>query len=195
MVAITSSSHREQDSTTFATIYHLAYSTLIGLAEQMVGDRQCAEDIIQDVLLQVWQEGKFASNTSGLLAQLENAVSTRCQRVMGEVLLESSEVVEERETPWFAVEQAVFADQTLTPVAIALQSLPVRYRKVIEARYLEGLSFTETARVLHLTPVVLQKRMGVALRTMKRFLRESSRVEEWFLGATSTPRSGMNPVR
>ncbi len=171
----------------FEEIFHLAHSTLLEMAEHIVGDRQHAEDIVQDVLLQAWQEG----HADKCLARWENAVVARCQRVMEEeALLEYTGVHEEMNSAaWPVIEQAVSVDRTPTPVAIAFQSLPVRYRRVLELRFLEGLSFTETAQALHLPPFVLKQQMGAALRSMKRFLRESAQVEEWF---TSTP---LNLVR
>jgi len=168
-------------TTTFITMYHQAFPLLLENAENMGVDRQNAEDIIQECLLQAWQEGNAVVEEQDVLARWGDVVEAQCQRFLEkEALLCTTGVLEENFVIWPIFEQAVVMDQSPTAVDTALQRPPIRYRRVLELRYIEGLTFRQTCAVLHVSRKALKQRAEKAAQNLRREMHKAAAVEAWF---------------
>jgi RNA polymerase sigma-70 factor (ECF subfamily) len=163
------------DARSFAEVVHQTHVTLLELATGLLGDRERAEDVVQDVLLAAYASFAPGSNLGKLAARLRQLVSQRCQlelRGSGQVQVEYAGVHLTLAAPGRSVgvdeEAELPLEQEL--IALALQSLPGRFRTPLELRYLEGLSLAETGRVLRMKEGVLRKRLAASLRHLKRAL-------------------------
>ena len=60
----------------------------------------------------------------------------------------------------------------------AIMRLPLKYREVILLKYRQGLNNEEIARLLHLTPMAVSRRMHKAYEQLKTFLEEGESSDE-----------------
>jgi RNA polymerase sigma factor (sigma-70 family) len=144
-----------------------AYAVLLPYAQKQENDWDRAQDVIQETLVQVWQRGAVtACDTTmqiTLIKQMRRVITMQLeqQRASGKALHTFEQAAAEK-----------MASQEELLVSFAFLDLPDELRQVLELRYIDQLSFKETARVLGLNHNVLAKRLGVAVRHLKRGFEE-----------------------
>src|SRR5262249_39227907 len=65
----------EQDA--FEAIFKLYYAQLVGVAENMLRDRQGAEDVVQDVMVELWRRREALTVEASIRAYLFRSVRNR----------------------------------------------------------------------------------------------------------------------
>lgn len=136
------------------------------------GDRQRAEDLVQETLVRAWQHPEalradaFDSVRPWLLTVARRlAIDARRARQarppeVGDAVLESARVIAdhaERSAATLDVREAV---KTLTP----------RHREVLVLVYFQGASVAEAAEALGIPPGTVKSRAYYALRALRRML-------------------------
>ncbi|MEV6075483.1 sigma-70 family RNA polymerase sigma factor [Streptomyces sp. NPDC052069] len=141
---------------------------LLGLT---FGDRQRAEDLLQETLLRAWQhpeafDAPYDSMRPWLFTVGRRlAIDARRSRRARPVEV-SDAVLETAPAPQNTAESAV---RTLD-VRKAVRTLSPEHRAVLVQIYFRGLSVTETARVLGIPPGTVKSRSYYALRLLSRNL-------------------------
>ncbi|MFB7918258.1 sigma-70 family RNA polymerase sigma factor [Streptomyces sp. NPDC056061] len=141
---------------------------LLGLT---FGDRQRAEDLLQETLVRAWQhpeafDASYASMRPWLFTVARRlAIDARRSRQarpveVGDVVLET---VAEEEDPAEATVSAL-------DVREAVRDLGPEHRAVLVQMYFRGLSVDETAQVLGIPPGTVKSRSYYALRRLSRSL-------------------------
>ena len=156
----------------FADVVQKAYPALLRLAQRL-GEE--GEDLVQEVILQIWQQGAEAAvEPDALHSRLEMAVITQCAQRSVRIY---DDMQRRNDIPWPVVEaeQAGDQDHLPSPIAVAFEDLPGKYRRVLRLRYIDGLPFYRTARILHLRPGQLDKQLEAALD----LLRQNTIAEEY----------------
>ena len=154
-------------------LYERYAAILLGVALSVLrGSRQEAEDLLHDVLLEVWQHaGDYDRNRGTVRTWMTLRMRSRAfDRLKSAsrsrtVSLEDAPGAEERArrneggaTPEMAPDFA--------KVRSALSELPVEQRQVIELQYFEGLSCSEAAVRLELPIGTVKSRVAAALRKL-----------------------------
>lgn len=159
------------DETLVRSLYHEHAGPLLRYAVHLTsGDRQRAEDIVQETLLRAWQHPDAIAGRPArpwLFAVARNlavdAYRARKARPheVGEGALELIPAPDE-------------ADRALESwaVAEALQSLRPDHRNVLMETYYRGRSVAEAAAVLGIPPGTVKSRTFYALRALKLALEE-----------------------
>jgi RNA polymerase sigma-70 factor (ECF subfamily) len=132
---------RAGDAGAFDTIFRTWYAPLVRLAEGMLRERAVAEEIVQDVMLELWR--RRDSLTEGGTAQAYLFQSTR-NRALNQV---RHRRVRERGEPFLVVDEsrAASAEGELVEAEIeaalreAMDALPPRCREVLELSRARGL--------------------------------------------------------
>ena len=137
------------------------YSGLcLALAYRMLGDRQTAEDVVQEAFLNVWRSASaYDPKRSGARSWLVSIVRNRCiDKLRSNAVrprLAGEEEIAERpggHDVWKEVSQSLSREE----VTRALAQLPQEQRETIELAYFGGL-----------TQVEIAERMGIPLGTVK----------------------------
>ena len=138
------------DEKAYASLYDRYASILLGLLIRILHSRAEAEDVLQDVFLQVWQRAKNFDETRGR-AFTWLVTLTRSRAIDRLRSLASRDRVAEesvREVPVNvasdAVADAMRAEQSET-ISRALAELPEEQRRTISLAYFDGLTQTEIA--------------------------------------------------
>lgn len=169
----------KQDKHALEELYARYAGSALGLALRMMGERDIAEDLVQEAFWRVWrragtfelQRGQFASWLLGIVHNLAidemrrrrvrpNPISTDAG---DEAMLE----LPDRDTD---VAETAFENVTAAQVRAALQQLPDAQRDVIELAYFEGLTHQEIAARLNEPLGTIHTRARIALQHLRRAL-------------------------
>ncbi len=148
------------DRAALRMVYDRLAMKLLGVAMRILGDRQDAEDVVQDVFVTLWQKaGEFQPARGGgeawLVAIARNRAIDRL-RARGRRQHAAVEAIDQHPDPDARTDAPAEAADAARSVAHALGHLDPRHAKVIRAAWLDGLSYAELA-----------EREGVPVGTIK----------------------------
>jgi len=153
---------RRGDTSAFDVIFRTWYGPLVGTAERMLRDRAVAEELVQDVMLELWRRRETLSSDGSAQAYLFQATRNRVLNHLRHLKIEQRSEPEVRgessSTP--PADAALVQQELSTAVQRAVQALPDRCREVFELSRVHGLKYAEIAHAL-----------GISERTVKAHLK------------------------
>lgn len=160
------------DSEAFAVLYDRHSRPAYSLAYRMMGQRQAAEDLIQEVFLRVWRStGSYRAERGSVRTWILSIVHHR-----GVDLLRSTasrrrtqdkvEASAEKAQPSEAFSEA-WRNSQRDEVRQALETLPSEQLKVLELAYFSGYTHVEIAELLDLPLGTVKGRMRLGLKKIK----------------------------
>ena len=129
------------------------YAALVRLAVVMTGDREAAEDAVQDAFVSLHRNGRSLRDPDSAEAYLRSAVLNRCRSWV------RRQATQRRKRPLLLVrdvsphgpeDTTVVRDEVGSLVA-AMRALPGRQREVLACRFVLELSVAETAELLDIS--------------------------------------------
>ena len=160
---------RQGDQEAFDALFRRYYPSLVGLVEGMLRRRSVAEELVQDVMLELWRRREALFVEESLRAYLFQAARNRALNHV------RRERVEQRGEPYARGASAVapaglavLVEQELgAAIRRAVDALPAPHREVFELSRTGGLRYAEIARVLGVSVKTVEARMGRALRSLR----------------------------
>ena len=160
------------DPEAFAVLYDRHSRPAFSLAYRLMGERQAAEDLVQEVFLRVWRStGSYRAERGSLRTWILSIVHHR-----GIDLIRSTasrkrtrdkvEASAEKSQPSEAFSEAWRSSQR-EEVRQALQTLPSEQLKVLELAYFSGYTHVEIADLLDLPLGTVKGRMRLGLKKIK----------------------------
>jgi RNA polymerase sigma-70 factor (ECF subfamily) len=151
----------------------------MGLALKMLGERNAAEEIVQEAYWRVWkrattfelQRGQFTAWLFGIVHNLA-IDEMRRRKVRPNTISTDAEEDAILELPDTGMDVAEAAFQSVTgeQVRMALKNLPDSQRSVIELAYFEGLTHQEIASKLNEPIGTVHTRARLALQKLRETL-------------------------
>lgn len=160
---------RRGDEAAFDTIFRRWYPSLVRAAESIVRSRAVAEELAQDVMLELWKRRESLAEESSPQAYLFQATRNRSLNHI------RHERIERLGEPHAAKPEAVDApahslmveEEIGVAVRRAVDGLPDRCREVFELSRTHGLKYSEIATTLGISIKTVEAQMGKALRTLR----------------------------
>jgi RNA polymerase sigma-70 factor, ECF subfamily len=157
------------DEAAFDALFRAWYAPLVRIAEGIVRERAVAEEVVQDVLLEVWRRRERLGDEESPRAYLIRAARNRALNHLRHLR------VQQRGAPYVGgrVESApegasrVVEEELDRAVRGAVAELPPRCREVFELSRVHGLSYAEIASSLEISVKTVEAQMGKALRTLR----------------------------
>ena len=160
------------DPQAFAVLYDRHSRPAYSLAYRMMGQRQAAEDLVQEVFLRVWRStGSYRAERGSVRTWILSIVHHR-----GVDLLRSTasrrrtqdkvEASAETSQPSEAFSEA-WRNSQREEVRQALETLPSEQLKVLELAYFSGYTHVEIAELLDLPLGTVKGRMRLGLKKIK----------------------------
>jgi RNA polymerase sigma-70 factor (ECF subfamily) len=143
------------------------------IALRMLGNRHDAEDIAQDVMIQVWTALAGFTGASSFTTWLYRIVVNRCLNQIQRRRW-TRPVVEGDPQPVAGAEDTVIARQRAGAAMEAIAALPPDQRAVIVLHQLEGLTYREVAAVVNISEDAVRGRLHRARLSVLASLRNWS---------------------
>jgi RNA polymerase sigma-70 factor (ECF subfamily) len=166
------------DEQALSAIYDRYSGMLFGMLTRILQDRQAAEEVLQDLFMQLWRNaGQFEASRGSLPAWLMVIGRNRAiSRLRGGRF---REVLEEKEGDYastFASDQNIEDDAARTElaknVAAALATLPDDQRHALELAYFEGMTQSEIAAKTGCPLGTVKTRVRTAMQSLRQILDE-----------------------
>ncbi len=164
------------DESALSTLYDRYSAMLFGMLMRILQDRQAAEEVLQDLFLQLWRNaGQFDASRGSLPAWLMVIGRNRAiSRLRGR---RDREVLEEEEGDFagtFAsartLKTKLRATSWRATVSAALGQLPVEQRQAVELAYFEGMTQSEIASKTGIPLGTVKTRVRTAMQTLRQIL-------------------------
>ena len=160
---------RRGDQDAFDAVFRFYYPPLVGMAEGMLRNRAIAEEIVQDVMLELWRRRDALPIEESMRAYLFRATRNRALNHLrhGRVeRLSEPRIVEARAAVPIAP-AALVEEEIDVALRQAVVALPARCREVFELSRVHGLRYAEIADLLGISVKTVEAQMGRALRTLR----------------------------
>lgn len=157
----------------FRELYMRNYKALVMYALKMVEDESAAEDVVQDVFSEIWEEQRdFKDEThmrSYLYLCVRNRVTDKLRHNVVETKYAEQMKIMMRDT--HAVDNAMLEEQVYYRLFEAIDELPEKQRAIF-THLMEGKKNTEIAEIMNVTinTIKTQKRHG--METLRKKLGE-----------------------
>ncbi len=151
------------DETAFVAIYDVLGATVFGMARRVIRDPARAEEVAQEVFLQVWQTAARFDPARGTAKSWVLTLAHR--RAVDAVRHDQAATNRENSYDW---SPGVDHDQVLETVTVRLEHEQVRrclegltelQREAVNLAYYQGYTYAEVAQVLGANPATVKTRM------------------------------------
>ena len=164
------------DEQSLSRIYDRYSPMLFGMMMRILRDTQAAEEVLQDLFMQLWRSGAQFDATRGSLSSwlLVIGRNRAISRLRGRA---SREVLEEEDGEYANVfvsaqnlEDEASRAQMRNNITVALATLPHEQRQAVELAYFEGMTQSEIATRTGAPLGTVKTRVRTAMQSLKQIL-------------------------
>jgi RNA polymerase sigma-70 factor (ECF subfamily) len=166
---------RAGDESAFDTVFRSHYAHLVRMAESIVREGAVAEEVAQEVMLELWRRRETLRVEQTFRAYLLRSTRNRAlnhvrhQRVVAREAMIAA--IDFPSAP--SVEDEMLGTELEQAVRSAINGLPEKCREVFQLSREHGLKYAEIAVALEISVKTVEKRMGQALAELR------ARLEQW----------------
>jgi len=163
------------DDHALAEIFDLLAPAVYGGARRVLGNDAAAQDVVQDVFVQLWSHpDRYDPAAGSLRSYLITAARHRAVDVLrGElrrVARQERSYRQAGEQPARPADEEAMAAETADVVRDAVRALPENQRRVVELAYFGGLSYREVAQAVGIPEGTAKSRLRLALARLEAVL-------------------------
>ena len=173
----------ERDPEALRTLYERYGRLLLALARRILNDAAAAEEILQEVFLQVWnQAGRYDTRRSSvstwlvLITRSRSIDRLRSRQVTERTLAGLEAENRERHTSPAGV-ASVWMDERRERLRRELKALPSEQKDVLELAFYEGMSQSEIAEATGIPLGTVKTRTLLAMKKLRKALLDE--VGDW----------------
>jgi RNA polymerase sigma-70 factor (family 1) len=163
---------KERDHAAFNEVYQRTWKKLYTSAYQRLRDKEACKDIVHDVLADFWNK-KDSTSIENLEAYLSTAVRYKIYNWLakGHNSAHFVEPFESMSTTSETAESWVEAKELQRLIALWVETLPKKRRKIFELKYLEHLSTKDISERLGISQKTVQNQLLNANSELQTYLR------------------------
>jgi RNA polymerase sigma-70 factor (ECF subfamily) len=161
------------DETAFEALFHAYHAPLCAFVYRYVGARDLAEEIVQEVFLFVWERRETWDVRTSVKNYLFTAVRNAAVSYLRHehvVRRREAETVDLFARPSPSTDSEARTAELAGAVQRAISRLPDRCRLVFTLHREQGLTYSEIAEVLEISPKTVEVQMGRALKSLRKAL-------------------------
>ena len=160
---------REGDHEAFEAIFRQWYEPLVRSAARVLRDIGVAEELSQDVFLELWRRRETLAPDSSVAGYLMQAVRNRALNHLRHLSVQKKSVVyvEAMSEPSEPADAQVQANELQLAIRHAIADLPPRTREVFVMSRERGLRYSEIADALGVSVKAVEANMSRALRILR----------------------------
>lgn len=161
----------------FKKIYDAYFTRTYGFAFHVLHSRELAQEVVQEVMLKIWQMGEELTE----IRDLEGYLKTLAKRKAIDVLRKQEldrRVSKESQRNWREgheeMEEGILLNETRKILENGIAALPAQQRKVYRLCHQQGLKHEEVAAQLNISPGTVHRHMTMALSFLRTYLKDHS---------------------
>jgi RNA polymerase sigma-70 factor, ECF subfamily len=157
------------DEGAYDAVFRTWYPVLVRVAGALLREVDAAEEVAQDVMLELWRRRHLVDTNISLRAYLLRSARNRALNHLRHLRVrrQSETEVEALYDSPIRADQPIVAKELADAVQTALRELPPRCREVFELSRVHGLKYAEIAESLEISQKTVEAQMGKALRIMR----------------------------
>lgn len=163
------------DQTAFELLFRFYYPGLVVFVTQIIGNRDEAEEIVQDFFVTVWTARKSIRQSNSIKSYFFISVKNRAfnylkkKQIKEKTLSHLKELVEND----FLFQPDLFVESELQQqITLAMEKLPARTREIFLMSRFKGISNDEIATQLELSKRTVETQISNALKILRDELKE-----------------------
>jgi RNA polymerase sigma-70 factor (ECF subfamily) len=153
------------DECSFKCLFHTHYATLVAFARTFLHDDDTAQDLVQELFVDLWSERHRVVIERAIKSYLFTAVRNRCLNRLSQQRINA---------PSAALEGLACTDDDpaehealLTEMERVIDQLPPARREVFRLNRLQRMSYREVADRLSLSVRTVEHQISKAMRTLR----------------------------
>jgi RNA polymerase sigma-70 factor (ECF subfamily) len=158
----------------FESLFQTHHKSLCSLAYNIVGDKDAAKDIVQDVFFKLWKnrnEIDFGGKIRNYLFRATSHASLNYLRFNKKILhLSNADELESLHLSPSSDEQTLYSELEVR-VRKAIDKLPPKCKAIYLMSRHEGLKYQEIADTLEISLKTVENQMGIALQKLREELK------------------------
>jgi RNA polymerase sigma-70 factor (ECF subfamily) len=159
---------RAGDRAAFEQIFREHFDGLAGFAYRLTRSRAIAEELVQDLFLEIWLRRDRLVITETLRTYLFRAARNRAFNHLRRNKLERLWRLRQPQLPEAeVVENEDSTDELAAAIRVAIASLPDRCREIFLLSREQNMTYAEIAKVLGLSIKTVETQMGRALKALR----------------------------
>jgi len=160
----------EEAAVAVGALYQATALGLIRLAYVILGDRQAAEDVVQEAFIGLFRRWDRLSHVEGAEYYVRVSVLNGCRSALRRRSVIGSHVLYDLPSP--SAEVAVLGNEERAELIRAIDELPRRQRETVVLRYYLDLPDDEIATLMGISPSTVRSTVHRALESVGRRLKE-----------------------
>lgn len=173
----------EKQLVDFEDIYHTYYPRMKRFAQEYVMREEDAENITQDIFLELWESRALIPTHTNLFSYLFTTVKNRCTDFLRHqmVVQKTAEKIQNHYQQELSMkfqslemfDDEIFGESDVeTVVQQAIGELPDRCRQIFVMNKLEGKKQKDIARELDISIHTVESQMGIAYKRLRESLKD-----------------------
>lgn len=153
----------------FRTFFETHYPVMVGFAMNYVVDKDQAEELVQEVFVNVWSKAGTIRIKSSPRAFLYTATRNACLNFLKHQKVEQAYIGQAIQDAGSHGDQVEY-EELVVRLKHALEKVPEKCREIFEMNRFEGKRYKEIAEELNLSLKTVENQMGKALKILRREL-------------------------
>jgi RNA polymerase sigma-70 factor (ECF subfamily) len=164
---------RRGDDAAFAAIFRAHYAALVRNATHLLRERSLAEEIAQEVMLELWRRRDGLLITGSLATYLHQATRNRAlNRLRHDRTVQRSVAYVRPPSSAPDADDRALTSELRSAIEAAVGALSGPQREVFDLSRTNGLTYAEIAELLGISVKTVEARMGRALKELRERLGE-----------------------
>lgn len=163
---------KQQDERAITAIYHNYYEELVKKVYRIISDQQVAEDLIQELMLEIWNKARVLNIQTSLKAYLHRSAFNRTMNYikLKKLVFEDLSLVKEEDIQEVSDAEWIHNQENrYKTLAERINLLPEKCRIVFMMSKYEEMSYAEIAKALDISVKTVENQISKAFK----FLRNS----------------------
>lgn len=159
----------------FEVLFHDYYPFLTKFAEGFVFDRQIAEDIVQNLFLNFWENAKQITIDTSIKSYLYQSIRNRCLNHIRDLHVQDKHKLLYIEASLNSEDPLSWHEMGLTEkIHDAIESLPRQMKEIFKMKYLEGAKTRDISKVKGVSENTVKTQLQRAKEKLRQKLADST---------------------
>jgi RNA polymerase sigma-70 factor (family 1) len=165
------------DQLAYRQLFIMYYDKLFRFAIGFTKNKELAEEIVSDVFINIWRRRSTIENISNLKLYLyvsaKNITFNYLAKLHRENFTDIDAVEIELEAPFSDPGEAMITREMNSKLKAAIGQLPPKCKLIFKLIKEDGLSYKQTARLLHLSVSTVENQLAIAIKKIAGAIRYS----------------------